>query len=265
MLKKKKNSVWFICSSHFQTEDPEEVSRGSRGLVCPWRQKFSLICTIPTNWSPQKQCKCFLWQAFKRTIPPKEAVLILLPAWVPALRCVSTSSCAWQTGSRNWSTGNVFFLLLRFFFQRDHFPSGWEEHWMPFFSLPPSPTPPASVGLVPTLTQGLNSTEKLKKKNEVTSWLENFNFIKALFPILWRRTIHTCRTASRGKFHWQSISGQDWTKGKNTWSLEMGKLQDRKTHESPARHRCTRVLWLLLQVFSFFLACGKNWEVQLGG
>lgn len=161
--KEKKNSVWFICSSHFQTEDPEEVSRG---LVCPWRQKFSLICTIPTNWSPQKQCKCFLWQAFKRIISPKEAVLILLPAWVPALRCVSTSSCAWQTGSRNWSTGNVFFSLAEVFFQRDHFPSGWEEHWMPFFfSLPPSPTPPASVGLVPTLTQGLNSTENLKKKN----------------------------------------------------------------------------------------------------
>lgn len=92
--------------------DPEEVSRW---LVCPWRQKFLLICTILTDWSPQKQCKCFLWQGFRWIIPPKEAVLILLPAWVPALCCVSTSSCAWQTGSRNWSTGNVFFLLLRFF------------------------------------------------------------------------------------------------------------------------------------------------------
>lgn len=32
----------------------------------------------------------------------------------------------------------------------------------------------------------------------------------------------------------------------------MGKLQDRKTRESPARHRSTRELQLLLQVFTFF-------------
>lgn len=135
-----------------------------------------------------------------------------------------------------------------------------------FFSLPPSPTPPASVGLVPTLTQGLNSTEKLKKKNEVTSWFENFNFIKALFPILWRRTIHTCRTASRGKFHWQSISGQDWTKGKNTWSLEMGKLQDRKTLSHLPDTDAQGCSGFSFKCLVFFLCVGRtgrySWEAN---
>lgn len=127
-------------------------------------------------------------------------------------------------------------------FKWDRSPSCRQKQWLLLFpppqqrahhNLPAHLTPLTPVGSVPTLTPSAS------QRSSVVPWAHIFNFIKALFTIPRRRTIHGCTTSKEGIFLWRTLQDKRNKKEKPpevfTWqSSGTGK---HATHWIPYRHQ----------------------------
>lgn len=160
----------------------------------------------------------------------------------------------------NWKS----IFSLSFFFQRHHFPSGWEEHWMPFFPPSSKPNSPNFNGISTHADAGAEQHWALEGKKKKTK-LNSHHDLKISASLKHCSPFCGEQFTPAEQYEEENSTGkafQDKTEQKTripqVWKWESSRTGKHVSHlpDTDAQGSSSFSFKCLL----FFLACGKNWR-----